>query len=403
MTHTHRRESLLAAVALAALALAACDGAGTDAVDQSTNTDSAMFTASDGGTPADDLALAPNGVTTLRVHYPAGTQGMTVRGAALPLDWNAGISLTVGADDTWQYVLTLPDTVAQVEWKPLLDDSTWSRGPNYIARRGETLDVYPHFHATAGSVSQLFTAFHSTLLGNNRVVWLYLPASYGENTRATYPVLYMHDGQNLFTTLAPWGGWHVGEALDAASEDGSIRDVIVVAPENAGSKRLWEYTPSFDSSEGDGGGGDLYVRMLVEELKPQVDAMLRTKFERTSTGVLGSSLGGLISAYAGVKKANVFGIVGAMSPATWWDNDMILAQVQGMTSPRPERVYVDYGDGADGGEETVKLVSAYLALGYAEGTSFHSYIQPGGEHQENFWASRFPGAMKFLFGRGPGR
>ena len=296
-------------------------------------------------------------------------------------------------------MITLPASIPQLAWKPLLDDATWSRGPNYVALRGQTVDVYPHFHDQNGTVSKLFDAFHSNLLGNDRVVWLYLPASYGENTRATYPVLYMHDGQNLFDPSAPWGGWHVDDTLNAAGEDGSIRELIVVAPENAGTKREWEYTPDYDMSEHDGGGGDLYLRFLVEELKPQVDAMLRTRPARATTGVLGSSLGGLISAYAGVTKADTFGIVGAMSPSTWWSDDVIIADVKGMMpSPRPDRVYVDYGSGTDDGEDTSLLVQAYQQIGYVEGAGFHSYIQPGGEHQENYWAMRLPGALQFLFG-----
>jgi predicted alpha/beta superfamily hydrolase len=306
--------------------------------------------------------------------------------------------MSAGADDTWAYVVTLPPSVPKLEWKPLLDDSTWSRGPNYVALRGQTVDVYPHFYNGAGTVSKLFTSFHSNLLGNDRAVWLYLPASYSENTRATYPVLYMHDGQNLFDPSAPWGGWHVGDTLNAAGEDGSIRELIVIGPENAGTKREWEYTPDYDKSEKDGGGGDLYLRFLLEELKPQVDAMLRTRAGRSTTGVLGSSLGGLISAYAGVTKASSFGIVGAMSPSTWWNNDVIVSDVQGSVAPRPDRVYVDYGDPDDGGEDTILLVQAYQSIGYVEGSNFHAYVQPGGLHQENYWAQRLPGALQFLWG-----
>ena len=389
------------AAGLFAVSLAACGGSAATPLDAAVAdlardpVDAGVLDFAD---PIEDMALQANGTTTLRVHYPAGAHGMTIRGDALPLSWSAGVSMTAGADDTWTYVVTLDPSITELAWKPLLDDATWARGPNYVAKRGATVDVYPHFVNQNGSVSQLFTSFHSNVLGNDRVVWVYLPASYGENTRETYPVLYMHDGQNLFNPQAPWGGWHVDDALNAAGEDGSIRDLIVVAPENAGAKREWEYTPTYDSSEMDGGGGDLYLKFLVEELKPQVDAMLRTQPARTTTGILGSSLGGLISAYAGTTRADTFGIVGAMSPSTWWDNDVIVDDVKAMTMPRPARAYVDYGDNDDGGEDTMLLVAAYLGDGYVEGTTFHSYIQPGGQHQENYWAQRFPGAAQFLFG-----
>src|SRR4029078_3964792 len=160
--------------------------------------------------------------------------------------------------------------------------------------------------------------FHSNLLGNDRTVWAYLPPSYSENTRATYPVLYMHDGQNLFDSQPAFGtgGWRVDATLNGAAEDGSIREIIVIAPENAGTDREYEYTPTVDPAEGKSGGGDLCLRFLVEELKPKVDTMLRTQPGRATTGTLGSSLGGLISVHAGVKDAATFGIVGALSPST---------------------------------------------------------------------------------------
>src|SRR5678815_2349906 len=124
---------------------------------------------------------------------------------------------------------------------------------------------------------------------------------------------------------------------------------------------------TFDSSEGFGGDGDKYLRMLVEELKPQVDAMLRTLPDREHTGILGSSLGGLISAYAGCTQAGTFGLVGAMSPSTWWDNTVIIGDVMAMAQPRPLLVYVDSGDSGPSSDDqtnTAQLAAAYRNLGY---------------------------------------
>ncbi len=343
---------------------------------------------------------AQSTTTTLRVHYPAASHTVAIRGDLGPLDWTSGASTSALGADVYEYVVTLPASATELQWKPLLDDSTWARGPNYLAHRGETVDVYPHFYTQAGSVSKLFVSFHSTLLENDRPVWLYLPPTYIENTEAKFPVLYMHDGQNLFDSQPAFGtsGWRVDHTLDSAAESGSIREIIVVAPENMGTDREYEYTPTYVAAEGKSGGGDLYLRMLVEELKPQVDAMLRTQPGRETTGVLGSSLGGLVSAYAGVKQASSFGLVGAMSPSTWWDNRVIVADVQGMGSVRPDRVYVDYGAPDDGGADTVFLVTAYHDLGYVEGASFHAVVQAGGMHSEPYWAMRLPGALTFLFG-----
>jgi predicted alpha/beta superfamily hydrolase len=384
-------------VCLLALSLAACGGPaspvrGDGGVDLA-------HEVSDGDLPDG----APDGTTTLRVHYPAGAHTLSVRGDTLPMSWTTGLSMTAGADDTWTYSVVLPATVTQIQWKPLADDSTWSRGPNYTAQRGQTVDVYPHFFTVTGTVSQLFPAFQSTLLGNTRVVWMYLPPSYNENTRETFPVLYMHDGQNLFNVQPTLGtnGWQADATLDAAAEDGSIADLIIIAPENAGTQREYEYTPTYDPSEMAGGGGDLYLGMLVTELKPQVDEMLRTQAGRDSTGTLGSSLGGLISAYAGVTKASTYGIIGAMSPSTWWDNEVIVTDVKGMGALRPNKVYVDCGTAADDGDgqvETADLFAAYQAIGYVQGTTYDQVIQPGGAHSEMYWAERLPGALAYLFG-----
>jgi len=219
----------------------------------------------------------------------------------------------------------------------------------------------------------------------------------------------MHDGQNLFSTQPTLGmsGWQVDVALDAADEAADpsegIREMIVVAPENAGTQRTYEYTPTYDASEMAGGGGDLYLKMLVEELKPQVDAMLRTQPGRATTGILGSSLGGLISVYAGTTHADTYGIVGALSPSTWWDNEVIVGDVKAMTTPRPDKVYADCGtdgtsDDEDGLVETQDLFDAFPAIGYVEGQSFEHVVQQGAQHDETWWAQRFPGAVRFLFG-----
>jgi predicted alpha/beta superfamily hydrolase len=107
-----------------------------------------------------------------------------------------------------------------------------------------------------------------------------------------------------------------------------------------------------------------------------------------------------VTAYAGVKYPNVFSRLGELSPSTWWNNDVIVTDVQGTpTSPRPAIVYVDSGQGTvDDEADTDQLAQAYLALGYVDGTTFRHVIQPGAQHNETYWAERFPGAMQLLLG-----
>jgi predicted alpha/beta superfamily hydrolase len=358
-----------------------------------------------GGSPGSPDLAGPT-VTLIRIHYPAGGHSLTLRGDSAPLDWQKGVALTSSPDKTiWSYEVASPS--GPVQFKPLLDDVTWAHGDNYTVQPGQTVEVYPHFVAQKGTVKQLFASFSSKIVTYNQIVWVYLPPSYDENTLARYPVLYMHDGQNLFDPTRAFGGneWKVDETLDAAAEQQpaptSIREIIVIGPE-AGPDRMTLYTPTFDSTQGFGGDGDKYLRMLVEELKPQVDAMLRTQPEPEHTGILGSSLGGLISAYAGCTHAATFGLVGAMSPSTWWDNTVIIGDVKAMAQPRPLTVYVDSGDSGPSNDDvtdTANLASAYRGLGYSDGKTLDYLVQMGGQHNEVYWAQRFPGAAQFLFGK----
>ena len=358
----------------------------------------------DGGATAPDLARADGpstmpSPTVFRVHYPAGAHTISIRGSTGPLDWYHGQPMLAGADDTWTFSTGAIDS--PVEWKPLIDDQTWSRGPNYRANPGDTVDVYPHFINASGQVVVLFQSFHSQYLPDDRTVWAYLPPSYGENARARYPVLYMHDGQNLFDPSLAFGGieWGVDETLDAGAEDGSIAETLVIGIGNT-QARIYEYTPT-DGGMG-GGGGDLYLKLIASELKPAVDGTLRTNPAVDATGIMGSSLGGLISAYAGTTRPDVFGRVGAMSPSTWWDNDVIVTDVAATKGkPEPLRVYVDSGDSGTSNDDVTDtniLAQTYLNIGFSAGNDFLHVVQPGGQHNEFYWAERLPASFRFLLG-----
>lgn len=386
----------------------------------------------------DGASSLPAGTAMVRVHYPAGTHTVNVRGSAGGLSWTAGAA-TASSGDTFTYTLT--GVTGAVEWKPLLDDTTWSIGPNYHVAPGATVDVWPHFTTMTGTVTTLIADFHSTVLDDDRAIYAYLPASYSENTDATYPVVYMHDGQNLWAAmpqLAFSGTWNVDTAFDTASQVGACSgggvigwgaqplgaaattcngdsdcgtagdcetfpEAIVIGVAND-ANRVYEYTPTVDPTEtslGPAAGADQYIQMLVTELKPTIDAMLRTRPDVGSTAMAGSSLGGLVTAYAGLKRPDVYGRIAALSPSTWWDSDVIVTDVMG-TLPAPARplvVYVDSGQGTvDDESDTDELAAAYLALGYADGTSFRHVIQPGAAHSETYWAERFPGAMQLVLG-----
>ncbi|MDP3502494.1 MAG: alpha/beta hydrolase-fold protein [Myxococcales bacterium] len=358
-----------------------------------------------GGMAAGGSAVDAGVVTTIRVHYPTGARRMFLRGALLPLLWTAGVAMQQVDAETWEY--SMPAQAQDLEFKPRLDEQEWSKGPNFVVKPGQTLDVYPRFFTDSGQVSRRWPAFRSTVLNNSRGVLVYLPPTYLENTTFRAPVVYMHDGQNLFDPATAFGGneWQVDETMNRTANDGFIAEAIVIAPENGGAARIDEYTPTNTTQYGGGKGGD-YLRFLVEELKPAVDREYRTLPARERTVVIGSSLGGLISVYAGVQKPDVFGNIGAMSPSTWWDNRWILGSVAGLrASPlRPLKVYVDSGNAGtsmDDVTNTAALAQAWRDRGYADDATLMYVVQNGGTHSETFWAQRLPVALRFLLG--PGR
>ncbi|MHB8420190.1 MAG: alpha/beta hydrolase [Myxococcales bacterium] len=347
--------------------------------------------AADGGPPDGGAPLA-----TVVVHYDTGPgHSIALRGSGGPLDWAAGAPLTWNAGNLWEGSFALS---APVACKPLFDDATWAVGPNWTLAPGQRLDIWPFFFHQAGAIQQWSAAFASQILGDSRAVWVYTPPSYAENAAESYPVLYLQDGQNLFYDQDSFSGvsWDVGGAMDQGAEDGTIREAIVVGIDND-ADRIWEYTPTPGGM--DGGGASQYLQFVTTELEPAIDASFRTLTDRGDTLIGGSSLGGLLAAYAGLVQAQRFGLILVMSPSTWWDNEWIVGQVASAAGAplKPDRVYLDSGDaGVDGDDVTL---TAALAQAYEDaGVPLDYLVQAGGQHGEAWWRQRFPGAAAYLLG-----
>lgn len=187
---------------------------------------------------------------------------------------------------------------------------------------------------------------------------------------------------------------------DASDRCDTFAPTIVVGVANTAA-RIDEYTPVVDPTYG-GGDADAYLAALVDDLLPRVHAMLRTRTDAESTAMMGSSLGGLVTAHAGATHASAFGRLGAMSPSTWWNDRWILGEVLAITTLRAARVYVDSGDSGtsmDGVTDTADLAAAYRTLGYVEGVDLRYVVEPGGTHDEVSWARRLPRALDFLLPR----
>lgn len=252
----------------------------------------------------------------------------------------------------------------------------------------------PGEHTVVGTM-RVLRDVPSAALGNARDLYVYLPPSYGESRRR-YPVVYMHDGQNLFDQATSFGAeWEVDRTLEEASRDGL--ECIVVGIPNMGEERLDEYSPWPDPKHGRGGLGDDYLDWIVGEVKPLIDADFRTRPGRDSTGIAGSSMGALISMYAFFRHPETFSFVGAMSPAFWFGAREIYRFVE--AAPRtPGHIYLDVGT-SEGREELadVRRMKALLQeKGYRQGRDLMCVVEMGGRHDEQAWARRLRREMHFL-------
>lgn len=253
------------------------------------------------------------------------------------------------------------------------------------------------------SVTVLSDTFAIPQLGRTRRVMLYLPPGYASSS-LRYPVLYMHDAQNVFDNATSFAGeWGVDETLDelhAHGDDG----VIVVAVDNGETHRMDEYNPwkSADGKHG-GGEGDAYVDFMVKTLKPYIDAHYRTRTDRENTGIMGSSMGGLISLYAALKYPDVFGRAGIFSCACWVAGPRILEMARHAkpTRPLPRFYFVAGGletnDGSQGRDQKM-VVDSLVAAGFPVDTAIRSFVPADGRHSEWFWRREFPAAYQWLFG-----
>jgi predicted alpha/beta superfamily hydrolase len=248
-------------------------------------------------------------------------------------------------------------------------------------------------HPAPGSL-EIIDDVYSPELGNHRDVLVYTPASYA-STDDRYPVLYMHDGQNLFDPTTSFAGeWGVDAALAHAPRRG--RRAIVVGIPNMGVDRMKEYSPFADTRHG-GGGGDAYIDFIVNTLKPTIDARYRTRPDRESTGILGSSLGGLISLYAFFRAPHRFGFAGVMSPALWFADGAIFPWIEGQTNVGG-RIYLDVGgrEGAGTLANARAMRDLLERKGYHPGHGLQWVEDDEGVHNEACWGRRLRDALPFL-------
>jgi pullulanase len=234
-------------------------------------------------------------------------------------------------------------------------------------------------------------------LGGRRV-WVYLPPGYAASA-TRYPVLYMFDGQNVFDARTSFSGeWRVDEALEAGIPAGRVAPIIVVAVDNGGASRVDEYTPWVGTLSGQpgGGGGGEHLRQLAEILKPWVDQTYRTQPGPESTGLAGSSLGGLMGVYAAYARPDVFGRVAALSPSVWWAGERLVEFVTQQPKPAA-RLWTDMGTAEGSIGPFRRLRAALVADGFVEGDDLRTVEVAGAGHNEAAWSARIPDVLAYLF------
>ncbi|GMU51916.1 MAG: hypothetical protein AMXMBFR33_10620 [Candidatus Xenobia bacterium] len=230
----------------------------------------------------------------------------------------------------------------------------------------------------------------SAILKEKRPYRVFLPRGYDQHADRRYPVLYLHDGQNVFE-VGPFGSWHATRAVEETARRAEARELIVVGVDNT-PNRLRDYI-----SPDDGGRADLYASFLIQELMPLINEKYRTLPGPANTGTLGSSAGGVAALYLAWEHPEVFGKVGAMS-GSWWLRNFPARVAQ--DKRRDLRIYLDSGDSGgtfrDGVSLTLALRDSLIGR-YSLGRDLQHLIGHRHRHNEAAWGARMAGALKFLF------
>jgi predicted alpha/beta superfamily hydrolase len=257
-------------------------------------------------------------------------------------------------------------------------------------------------HSTAGpGVHVIARRLAMPGLGRERTIRLYLPPSYDTSPGKRYPVIYMHDAQNLFDEATSSYGqeWGVDETLDAFARTRGF-EAIVVGIDHGGDERIHELSPWTNAKYGPA-QGEQYMAFVVDVVKPTIDARYRTLADRAHTAIVGSSLGGLESHYALLRYPQVFGKAAIFSPSYWYSAE-VYAQTKAHPLPADTRVYLYIG-GREGDESVpdVQRMMPLLATPGRPADELALHVEPAAEHDERAWRAEFPRAVAWLFGVRP--
>jgi predicted alpha/beta superfamily hydrolase len=260
-------------------------------------------------------------------------------------------------------------------------------------------------HTLTGNIKR-HRGFPSKILGNRRDILVYLPRGYRRLSRRRYPVLYLHDGQNVFDAATSFSGteWAVDETAERLIKEKLIEPLIVVAVANMGEERIHEYAPTRGVIDAKAkrkkrskGLARKYGQFLMDELKPYIDRKYRTNPDAESTGLGGSSLGGLATLAIGILYPHAFRRLMVMSPSIWWDDFAIYRLVDSIEQKPSLKIWFDTGTAEPGWEQARELRNRFIEKGWKFQKDLQYMEVQGAEHSEAAWAARVEPALRFLF------
>lgn len=349
--------------------------------------------------------------------FDPATETVGIRGTQAPLSWAETVpAARVGESSLYRVTVTFPErpfgnqAVAykfKVDGKDNPNDG-WEEDRNRLVELsgaeqtvsrafGEPPLPYPETFSGTIRVHKPFVSKH---LARSREVFVWLPPGYEKEAGRRYPVLYMHDGQTVFDVSEFGAEWQMDETAGRLVEAGVIEPLIIVGVDNT-IDRLEEYTPYPVEQDGKivGGKGGLYGRLLVEELKPFIDRTYRTLPDAAHTGLGGSSLGGLVSLYLGLRSPEVFGKLIVASPAVWRGDGAIVKEVASLPRKTGQKIWLDVG--TKEGERMLtgarELHDALVAKGWKDGEDLRYLKVKDATHSETAWAARVEEMLRFLF------
>jgi predicted alpha/beta superfamily hydrolase len=327
----------------------------------------------------------------LRVRYPVKNGGRIV--LRTELDWDKDLEPESVSDNGQTFLFSLECKKPFVYFKALLqtgDQYQWSAGPNMLIlmTHQRTNDMFPFFDSPeTGSFTDVLE-FDSAILGRKHRLRVYIPPGYHENTLQSYSTLYMQDGKNLFFPEEAFLGseWHVDESLTLLNKLTSIDRVIVVG--------IWSEDRFVDYTKP---GYEKYGRAVVEEIIPYVKKNFRCMGGPRETGVMGSSLGGVVSFYMAWQYPKVFGSAFCLSSTFSYQDDLI---DRVLSEPMPtSRFYLDSGWPEDNSEVTLAMAMAMYQRGWIAGKNFLHVIFPLALHDEKSWGERLHLPLQLFLGK----